>query len=133
MLYTKDLERFSRAAALAENGQHRAKVGCVAVVGGKIVSGAFNTFRNSQKTVPFSYATYHAETNTIAGIPYEGLTKATLYIARVSAAGKLLASHPCWRCVQEIQSKGIKSVVYYDGKKLIKQKSIKLTPPRKLS
>lgn len=131
-MFAKDFERFSKAARLAENGEHRTRVGCVAVVGGKIVSGAFNTHRNSQNIVPYSFATYHAETNTLAGVPYEQLPRTVLYVARISKSGELLPSKPCWRCTEQIKRSGIKTVIYYDGLKLVKVKASKLTAVKKL-
>lgn len=108
----RDCEYFYRAVSLAQQGQHRVRVGCIAAVNGKILAGAFNTFRNSAKIVPHRAATYHAEHNTLNLIPERLLDRCTVYVARINLDGKPMPSRPCTYCMAEIAAGSIREVVY---------------------
>jgi tRNA(Arg) A34 adenosine deaminase TadA len=118
----RDIDFFHRARNLAENGQHRVRVGCLAAVNGKIISGTFNTYRNDAKVVPYKNATYHAEHNCLNLIPDRFLPRVTLYVARINLSGIALPSRPCVYCMAEITSSSVREVVYYSAKdRLLKE------------
>lgn len=119
-LSSTDHYLFRRARELAEFGEHRVRVGCVAAIKGTTICGAFNTHRNLP-SVEYPYCTNHAESNAIDGIPYDKKNKVTLYVARISVAGYTQPSHPCVKCIARMIYTGIKYVVYYDGKILVKE------------
>jgi tRNA(Arg) A34 adenosine deaminase TadA len=112
----RDIEYYNKAVFLAHNGEHRVRVGCVAAHNGKILAGAFNTFRNSAKIVPHKAATYHAEHNTLNLIPDRLLSRCTIYIARIGLDGALMPSRPCVYCMAEIASESLKEIVYLSSK-----------------
>lgn len=121
-LYVKDHGFYQKALELAENGEHRVRVGCIAAVGNKLIAGGFNTYRNDPRLTDFGNATYHAEQNVLNMVPARLLDKVTLYIARIKQNGEPVASEPCNRCKMKLKGfysahrnlSKIDSVVYLD-------------------
>lgn len=121
-IYAKDVAFFDSAIELANYGEHRVRVGCVAAVNGKRVAGAFNTYRN-RPDLGYGNATYHAEFNVIRQIPYRLIKKATIYVARINVMGGPVPSYPCERCRDNMMLAGVADFVYLDkNSKLVKEK-----------
>jgi tRNA(Arg) A34 adenosine deaminase TadA len=119
---TRDRKLYYRAARLCLQSDYHIRCGALAAVNSKVLAGAFNTVRNDAKNTPYGTATYHAEFNCLRMVPDRLLTRTTLYVARVDKAGKRMPSRPCNRCMGELELKGIRVVVYFDGEFIIKEK-----------
>jgi len=105
---------FARAVEMAQNGEHRVRVGAIAAIGNTQISGAFNTLRNST-LVEYGFQTTHAEMACLDMVSFAKRSKVTLYVARIDANGKLRPSFPCERCLKSIMSQQIKDVVFWNG------------------
>ena len=115
MITAKDEYFFTKAWELASYGEHRVRVGCVAVIKSTPIAGSFNTIRNTTVSgVPYTAHTNHAEENCISMIPYLSRSKATIYICRIDSEGALKASKPCKHCLRLIRRHQIKEVVFWD-------------------
>ena len=126
MISLADLERdrkfYYAARRLANQSSYSIRVGAVAANNGKLLAGAFNTIRNPSSNVPFGHATFHAERNCLLMVPFDSLRRATLYVARIDKSGKRMPSRPCNRCMVFLQQRGIRELVYFDGKFIVKEK-----------
>lgn len=114
-----DFRRIALAIKAAEKSRHRTRVGAVIVKAGRVASG-LNRLRN-QKSVSFLYQSTHAEMNALRlmGVKARG---GTIYVARLGASGRLLPSHPCRRCVPELEEAGVRRVVWWNGTKWVASK-----------
>lgn len=111
-----NIKIFESAYELAQNGQHRVRVGAVVARKGTPLAGAFNTVRNDSP-VDFKDQTYHAETNCLNSLMYEQVKRGglTLYICRIGRRGELLPSYPCWRCMRFIHDqKAVSKLIFWD-------------------
>lgn len=122
MLTAKDEEFFKRAFELAKLGEHRVRVGCLAVSKSTPLCGSFNKIRNiTTKGVEYTAHTYHAEQNVLAMIPYRLVNSSTLYVCRIDGNNDLKPSKPCFRCRKKINKAGIKEIVYWN-RKILKER-----------
>lgn len=112
-MYKSDIKFLERAAELAENGEHRVRVGALAVSKGKPLAGAWNTIRNTSP-VGFVDISVHAEVACIEMLSYQILPRTTLYVVRINKAGEIMPSEPCPRCLTFLEAANIRSIVYYD-------------------
>ncbi len=88
--------------------------------GSRPLGGSWNRARNEIDNVPFGYATYHAEQHVLKS-NQSNVFGCTLYVARISINGDLMASFPCTRCIDAIQLDGkVSKLVYFDGKTIVK-------------
>lgn len=89
------------------------KLGAVIVKNGRVLSVGYNEIRYSHFT---KKGTVHAEEAAIIKLmqakDFASLAGSTLYVTRVSPAGKTALSKPCSRCMELIKAVGIKKVVY---------------------
>jgi deoxycytidylate deaminase len=61
----------------------------------------------------------HMEVDAIFRVASKtGLSRVTLYSARITKSGDPGSSYPCSSCQQIIKAVGVKRVVYFDGEKL---------------
>ena len=118
----RDKRLYGSALHLAAQSEYSTRVGCVAAHNSKVLAGTFNTVRNSVKNAPYGTATYHAERNCLRMVPDRLLAKLTLYIARLDKAGGHMPSKPCHRCLSEIKIRGVRELVYYNGRNIIKER-----------
>lgn len=102
-----------RAVRAAEKSQHETKVGATLVVAGRVVS-ATNRLRNANFVAPYTEQSVHAEVRAVLRA-YRNGRGGTIYVARLGARGRLLASHPCQRCVPVLKEAGVKRVVWWSG------------------
>jgi deoxycytidylate deaminase len=109
MISSTDHLHFNCAQRLAEFGQHRVRVGCVAAIG--------------RKRLDWNQATRHAEVNCMYMVPWEKKDKTTLYVARIGIYKEPRPSFPCEACMDAIVAKGFKAVVYMnDSGEIVKEK-----------
>lgn len=102
-----------RAVKAAEASEHRTRVGATLVVAGRVVS-ASNRLRNENKVAPYTEQSVHAEVRAVLRA-YRAGRGGTIYVARLGRRGRLLASHPCKRCVPFLLEAGVKRVVWWNG------------------
>lgn len=115
-----DIYTFQRAIELSERGEHRVRVGTLLLKGSRPLGGSWNRARNPIDNVPFGDATVHAEQHVLK-TNKSNVFGCTLYVARISVRGDLMASFPCYRCMDAIYSDGkVSKLVYFDGKALVK-------------
>lgn len=113
-VYKNDTDWWMKAFELAKFGEHRVKVGCLAVVRGNPVAGTWNTLRNYESNVNFTEMTVHAEMACLSLVSERLRPSATFYIARIGKSGYSLPSHPCDRCMVELKRAGIKYICATD-------------------
>lgn len=101
------LDRACRVAS-AVDGQW--KVGCVIVRGGRVLSSAANSQRNSPSVLDqeFWHASVHAETAALRLA--SDVRGATAYIARVGRDGAVRHAQPCGRCQRALDEAGVRAV-----------------------
>lgn len=110
-MYKSDYKFFERAVDLALNGEHRVRVGALAVARGKPVAGAWNVVRNTSP-VDYRDMTEHAEMACLMMVSKRLKPATTLYVARINKAGDYMPSLPCPRCRVILRTAGIKAVVF---------------------
>jgi len=122
-----DQRAIARAVkAAAESEHHRYRVGAAVVCSGRVVA-APNRFRNMPDVAPYTEQSVHAEVRAILRAPHNG-RGGTLYVARLGKRDRLLASHPCARCMPLILEVGIKRIVWWDGSSWVSEKVTIVSP-----
>lgn len=100
------------AADAAKFATHsRYQVGAAIFVGNKLISIGWN----EDKTDPKQRSIFrwrHAETAALVGTRKSDLTKATMYVVRVTKTGMLRIARPCPDCQRILRAAGIRRVVY---------------------
>ena len=115
MITAKDEMFFSRAFELAQYGEHRVRVGCIATIKSTPIAGTWNTIRNTTISgVPYTAHTNHAEASCINLVPYLRRSSITLYVCRIDSNGYLKPSRPCKHCMKVIRGNRIKEVVFWN-------------------
>lgn len=116
MITSKDEMFFSRAFELARFGEHRVRVGCLAVNKSTPIAGTWNTIRNATTNgVPYTAHTNHAEASCINLVPYLRRSKITLYVCRIDSNDLLKPSKPCKHCMTVIRGNRVKEVIFWNG------------------
>ena len=113
-LSVKDRSRLEQAKRIAAESDCNYKHGCVAVIGGRVVSVGVNSYRNDISvfdSIPEDTRSFHAEIACLKALggKAEG---ATFYVARVNNHGEERMSKPCVDCQTALRSAGVKRVVY---------------------
>lgn len=106
-----DLRWMRLAIAQAESAPHEKwRVGAVIVRSGSVLSMGFNRYRNDPSIVHLHGVSYHAEEAALrrAG----NVEGATIYVARLTKTGMLSLAKPCPKCVPQLRTAGIHSVVW---------------------
>lgn len=103
--------------AVAETSECRQRHGAIIVVGGSIIAAACNRDRNHPAVLGSTpnvslYTSRHAELAAIRRVYPYVLDSATMYVARINAAGQPRLSRPCNQCWSKLIEYGIKEVVY---------------------
>lgn len=114
-----DERLFRRAADLAVLGEHnRVRVGSILTKGHRQISSGYNRTRNAADNVPYGFATWHAERQTIDKVPAGNYT---LYVARLGLEGQWLPSFPCQDCMIEIVACDcVSKICYFDNDSILK-------------
>lgn len=123
----KNLDR-ARKVSLCSDFK-RARLGCVVVIGSKVVSVGYNQLKTSPVQKEYNkYRTYrqehipdhihndtlHAEIdalNKCSYLDYDWKT-AEIYIGREDRAGNSKLAKPCPACLEAIKQRGIKRIFY---------------------
>lgn len=115
-----DVYTFNKTLELAARGEHRVRVGAFLMKGSRPLGGSWNRARNPVDNVPFGNATVHAEQHVLKANQSK-VEGCTLYVARISINGDLMASFPCRLCMEAIRLDGkVSKLVYFDGNTLVK-------------
>ena len=115
----KDIKFLEKASRLAEKSPLSFKLGCVAVLAGKIIESGYNSYRSSSSN-PFikNACSCHAEMDVLHKCSrkrgFDKFNKITLYIARINNHNDLRTSKPCMECLKYINQKNVKKIVYID-------------------
>jgi deoxycytidylate deaminase len=115
----KDVKFLEKASRLAEKSPLAFKLGCVAVLGGKIIETGYNSYKNSCSNQFIKNAcSCHAEMDVLHKCGkkhgFNKFNKITLYIARVNNHNNLRTSRPCSECLKYIKKVNVKKIVYVD-------------------
>tara|TARA_B100000989_G_scaffold297850_1_gene284975 strand:- start:2699 stop:3154 length:456 start_codon:yes stop_codon:yes gene_type:complete len=114
-LFTNNDERFlSFAIDEANKSELRAKIGCIAVVSGKIVARGYNTYQTHSKDGLIHHVcSCHAEVSVLRKCLKQNIRgKINLYIIRVTNNGDLACSAPCLQCTKIMKKFNIKFITY---------------------
>ncbi len=103
------------ATKSANKSTYNYRLGCVITKGKRVLATGYNSisycsvnnFKNSR----------HAEMDAILKVLHKpnglsSLAGATLYVSRITQAGRTALAKPCVKCMGLIHSVGIKSIVY---------------------
>lgn len=108
-----DKRLIDRAIKAAHNSTHKYRVGAAMLVSGRI-SVASNVLRNEANEAPFTEQSVHAEMRLLLH-SYNNGRGGNIYVARLGRGGRVLASHPCARCLPMLVEAEVKRVVWYNG------------------
>lgn len=126
VLYTNNDARFlSIAIDEANKSILRAKIGCVAVVSGKIMARGYNNYQtNSKDGLIKKVCSCHAEIAVLRKCLKQNIRgKINLYVIRITHAGYFACSAPCLQCTEVMRDFNIKNITYIaENGDTIKQK-----------
>lgn len=119
---SQDFKYAARAADMSN--YKRVHIGCMVVIGDKIVSSGYNQIKTH--TLQAKYNNYrnfsvsncinsiHAEIDCLRFIQYRNIKwhKVKLYISRCKANGETGMARPCPACMMIIKKLGIKNIYY---------------------
>lgn len=114
-IHTNNDARFlSIAVEEAHKSILRAKLGCVAVVSGKIVARGYNTYQtHSRDGLIKRVCSCHAEIAVLRKCLRQNINgKINLYIIRVTHDGDFACSAPCMQCTEVMRDFNIKNITY---------------------
>lgn len=114
---------FNAARAVSELSDHKHKLGCVVVLGHRIVSSGHNSKTKCHKMQALmdkemfgceSFGPLHAEVDALIPLIKKrvDLSRASIYIYREHKDGTTALAHPCSRCMGLIKRCGIKKIYY---------------------
>lgn len=106
----KDIQWIKRARKAAHGSKHKFRLGAVIVKGSSLMAVGRNRVRMIAKE-PYDCCTEHAEESVLRQVG-DDACGATLYVARVGAAGHTRLARPCLRCMHRILDTGIRKVVW---------------------
>lgn len=121
MLTKTERSFFNAAKSVSELSDHRHKLGCVVVLGHRIVSSGFNSKSRCHAIQARldkemfgceSSGPMHAEVDALLPLIRKriDLSRASLYVYREHKDGSTALAHPCSRCMKLIKSCGIKRI-----------------------
>jgi tRNA(Arg) A34 adenosine deaminase TadA len=106
----KDLRWIQQTLALAASSQHGTRMGALAVQGGRVVAQSVNRRRNPPSAVPWVHCSFHAEEGLVRARP--DLTGSTVYVARLTTAGRAALARPCSECHASLCAAGVRRTVW---------------------
>jgi len=115
---TQNDEKYvSLAIAEAEKSDLRARLGCIAVVSGKVIAKGYNHYRTFSKDKLIERTcSCHAEIDVLRKcLKQNKMKKIALYVARVTHSGDLVCSAPCNECVEKMRQFNIKTLTYINN------------------
>ena len=109
-----DAKYVSLAVSEAEKSDLRARLGCVAVVSGKVIARGYNNYRTYSKDgIIEQTCSCHAEMDVLRKCLKQNIKKKiSLYIARVTTSGELACSAPCIDCFIKMKDFNMRSIIY---------------------
>lgn len=109
-----DARYISIAIEEAHKSILRAKLGCVAVVSGKIVARGYNNYQtHSRDGLIKKVCSCHAEIAVLRKCLRRNINgKINLYVIRVTHDGDFACSAPCMQCTEVMQDFNIKNITY---------------------
>ena len=125
-LTARQQKNFSHARHMAEMSDfRRARVGCVAVIGGRVVATGFsqhkthplqrkyNQYRKFDQHAEVKHS-LHAETAMLAGARHLGIdwSKCDVYVYRICHSRPSGLAKPCASCRNALLDAGVRSVFY---------------------
>jgi tRNA(Arg) A34 adenosine deaminase TadA len=96
--------------ALAATSQHGYRMGALAVQGGRVVAQSVNRRRNPPSAVPWVHCSFHAEAGLVRVRPE--LSGSTVYVARLTTAGRAALARPCSDCHALLSDAGVRRTVW---------------------
>jgi len=109
----------SLAIEEARKSPLNSRMGCLAVVSGKIVARGYNNYRTFSKDGMIGKTcSCHAEVDVLRKCLKKNITKKiNLYVMRVSSIGEMVCSAPCIDCFLAMKEFNIRCIVYigHDG------------------
>ena len=88
------------------------KLGAVVVSGNRVLATGFNRKRNDPKYCEKGWS-IHAEVSAIRKLKNRPFgPKTTIYVARITRAGKIAMAKPCETCEKAVYESGIKRIIY---------------------
>ena len=114
---------FNAARAVSELSDHKHKLGCVVVLGHRIISSGHNSKSRCHALQARldkemfgceSFGPVHAEVAALIPLIKKriDLSRATIYVYREHKDGTPALAHPCSRCIGLIKQCGIKRIHY---------------------
>ena len=114
---------FNAAKSVSELSDHRHKLGCVVVLGHRIISSGRNSKTKCHKVQAMmdkamfgceSLGPVHAEVDALLPLIRKkvDLSRASIYVYREHKDGSPALAHPCSRCMKLIKECGIKRIHY---------------------
>ena len=114
---------FNAARAVSELSDHKHKLGCVVVLGHRIISSGHNSKSKCHALQARldkemfgceSFGPLHAEVDALLSLIKKrvDLSRASIYIYREHKDGTPALAHPCSRCMGLIKRCGIKKIYY---------------------
>ena len=113
-------KNFELAARIARLSSARNRHGAVIACGGNVLSLGVNSSKTHTRSNAPSRQ-IHAELAALIANRTD-VQGATLYSARVLRNGKLGVSKPCAYCALLLREAGIRRVVYFDGKRVVRSR-----------
>jgi tRNA(Arg) A34 adenosine deaminase TadA len=106
----KDMRWIQQTLALAATSQHGYRMGALAVQGGRVVAQSVNRRRNPPSAVPWVHCSFHAEAGLVRVRPE--LSGSTVYVARLTTAGRAALARPCSDCHAMLSGAGVRRTVW---------------------
>lgn len=92
----------------------RFRVGAAIYLGNRLVSIGWNTDRTNPNAQTI-FRWEHAELNALIGTSKYDLTRATIYVVRITQTGMIRMAKPCGDCQRVLRAAGLRRVVYTDN------------------
>jgi tRNA(Arg) A34 adenosine deaminase TadA len=107
-----DFPWIDRAATEALKATGTYKLGAVVVSGNRLLATGFNRKRNDPRFCERGWS-IHAEVSALKRIKQGALRpNTTIYVARVTRAGRIAMAKPCETCEKAVYDSGIKRIIY---------------------
>ena len=119
----REISFFNAAKAISKSSDHKYKIGCVVVLGHRIVSSGRNSQIRCHKIQALmdkemfgceSFGPIHAEVDALLPLIKKkiDLSRASIYVYREHKDGSVASARPCSRCMKLIKKCGIKKIYY---------------------
>lgn len=112
------MNRIQRGFSVAEGAARlvthsRYRVGAAIFLGARLISVGWNQDKTHPKQRSI-FKWHHAETSALIGTSRRDLSRATIFVVRITGRGKWRISRPCPDCEAMLRASGIRRVWYSD-------------------